>query len=147
MVCRSADSVFASRLSDFPTIRDLFYSYATCGGDFRTFSAFELLHEASAKKKFTVVIPSVAYAPYHYKLDRPGGKPLNSSASFEHSHFRDDSVPWEGILVEYLAQLAASEYPGLSNPDFSLTWTSASSRAQHSSSWTAAVSDVALQPW
>ena len=53
-------------------------------------------------------------------------------------------MPWEGLLIEYFAKLAASSYPGLSSPSWVLTWTSASSRAQHASSWTAAVNDVAL---
>ena len=81
---------------------------------------------------------------YHYKLDQPGGEPLTSSAPYELSHYRDDSVPWEGVLVDYFAKLAASSYTGLGSPKWVLTWTSASSRAQHTSSWTAAVNDVAL---
>ena len=88
---------------------------------------------------------------YHYKLDQPGGEPLTSSAPYELSHYRDDSVVWEGVLVdyfhkleEYFAKLAGSSYTGLGSPKWVLTWTSASSRAQHTSSWTAAVNDVAL---
>ena len=89
----------------------------------------------------------VRTARYHYKRDQPGGEPLASSAPYELSHYRDDSVPWEGILVQYFAKLAGSSYPALgSSPSWVLTWTSASSRAQHSSSWTAAVSGVPLQP-
>ena len=89
----------------------------------------------------------VRTARYHYKRDQPGGEPLASSAPYELSHYRDDSVPWEGILVQYFAKLAGSSYPALgSSPSWVLTWTSASSRAQYTSSWTAAVSGVPLQP-
>ena len=89
----------------------------------------------------------VRTARYHYKRDQPGGEPLASSAPYELSHYRDDSVPWEGILVQYFAKLAGSSYPVLgSSPSWVLTWTSASSRAQYTSSWTAAVSGVPLQP-
>ena len=89
----------------------------------------------------------VQFARYHFKRDQPGGAPLTSSAPYELSHYRDDSVPWEGILVQYFAKLAGSSYPVLgSSPSWVLTWTSASSRAQYTSSWTAAVSGVPLQP-
>ena len=128
----------------YPTISGLFYSYATCGGDHSAFTTFELLQQASNQHQLVVVIPSIAYSPYHYKRDQPGGAPLTSSAPYELSHYRDDSVPWEGILVEYFAKLAGSSYTGLGSPKWVLTWTSASSRAQHTSSWTAAVNDVAL---
>lgn len=47
----------------FPTIDGLFYSYATCGGSYTEFEAFQLIQEASEKHQLTVVIPSVAYAP------------------------------------------------------------------------------------
>ena len=88
----------------------------------------------------------VQFARYHFKRDQPGGAPLTSSAPYELSHYRDDSVPWEGVLVQFFAKLAERTYPGLGSPSWVLTWTSASSRAQHSSSWTAAVSRVPLQP-
>ena len=81
----------------------LFYSYATCGGDHSAFTSFEL---ASNQQQLVVVIPSIAYSPYHYKRDQPGGAPLTSSAPYELSHYRDDSVPWEGVLVQYFAKLA-----------------------------------------
>ena len=142
-LCRSS-SLRYQKSSYYPTISGLFYSYATCGGDHSAFESFERLQQASAQHQLTVVVPSVAYAPYHFKRDRPGGEPLTSSASYELSHYRDDSVPWEGLLIEYFAKLAASSYSGLSSPSWVLTWTSASSRAQHASSWTAAVNDVAL---
>ena len=95
----------------------------------------------------------IGTARYHFKRDLPGGEPLTSSAPYELSHYRDDSVVWEGVLVdyfhkleEYFAKLAdrVSSYTGVGSPKWLLTWTSASSRAQHSSSWTAAVNDVAL---
>jgi len=143
-VCRLSELRY-EKSSYFPTLSPrLFYSYATCGGDHAAFASFETLKAASNEHQLTVVLPSIAYFPYHYKLDQPGGEPLTSSAPYELSHYRDDSVPWEGVLVDYFAKLAASSYTGLGSPKWVLTWTSASSRAQHTSSWTAAVNDVAL---
>jgi len=142
-LCRSS-SLRYRKSGYYPTISGLFYSYATCGGDHSTFTSFELLQQASNQHQLVVVVPSIAYSPYHYKRDQPGGAPLTSSAPYELSHYRDDSVPWEGVLVQYFAKLAGSSYPGLGSPSWVLTWTSASSRAQHTSSWTAAVNDVAL---
>lgn len=143
-LCRSSEIRY-QKSGYYPTISGLFYSYATCGGDHSAFSSFERLQQASNQNQFTVVLPSIAYSPYHFKRDQPGGAPLTSSAPYEHSHNRDDSVPWEGILVKYFAKLAAGSYPGLGSPSWVLTWTSASSRAQHTSSWSAAVSRVPLQ--
>ena len=199
-VCRSS-SLRYEKSSYFPTLSPrLYYSYATCGGDYGAFSSFETLKAASNEHQLKVVLPSIAYFPwhsrpksgrlcetprppalavseapppagtsrshaaqghgrfhtarshlsrirtarYHYKRDQPGGDPLTSSAPFELTHYRDDSVRWEGILVEYFAKLASANFGGLGSPKWVLTWTSASSRAQHSSSWTAAVNDVAL---
>ena len=70
--------------------------------------------------------------------------PLTSAALAEHGHYRNDGVPWQGLLVQYLGALTGHETEGLGHPDFHLTWVSAASRALHSSAWTAAVNDVAL---
>ena len=66
--------------------------------------------QASNQQQLVVVIPSIAYSPYHYKRDQPGGAPLTSSAPYELSHYRDDSVPWEGVLVQYFAKLAGGSF-------------------------------------
>ena len=70
---------------------------------------------------------------------------MSDVALGEQTYFRDDSIPWEGILLEYFSELASSDaFPaGFGPTGWNFTWTSVSSRAAHSSSWTAAVADVA----
>ena len=66
---------------------------------------------------------------------------MSDVALGEQTYFRDDSIPWEGILLEYFSELASSDaFPADFGPTgWNFTWTSVSSRAAHSSSWTAAL--------
>ena len=141
-LCRTSQTLY-TRSYLFPSVEDLFYSYATCGGDAAPFAAFELIQEASHRQTLNLVVPSDRYTPYHYKEGALAQ--YEQAKSTELTHYRADDVPWEGILVQYIKLLAEHEHPGFSKPAFSLTWASVGSRVAHPASpWSAAVNDVAL---
>jgi len=139
IVCRTASTGYR-RSVYFPDVDGLFFSYATCGGDLTKFEAFELMSETASQSTISVVLPSATYLPYHFKQDA-SGDPV--SGDLVDPAYRDDEDPWCGILVEYVGLMSAHSYAGLAMPNFDLTWVSVASRAEHSSSWTAAVADVA----
>ena len=48
------------------------------------------------------MIPSVSYHPYHYKKDASIGSHF---ASHNEGAYRDDTIPFEGALVQYLDEV------------------------------------------
>ena len=68
------------------------------------------------------------------------------NATLGEPSYRDDAVPWDGVLLEYFSELSKlAAFPVDFTPGtFKFTWTSVASRAAYSSAWTAAVSDVGL---
>ena len=136
-LCRGSSTIY-ERSAYFPDVDNLFFSYQTCGGDGTDFASYERILEAATQtSQLTVVLPTDTYEPYHYKQGAAG-------EATEFSHYRNDAVPWEGILVEFLSKLADHPFPSALQPSFNLTWTSVASRTAHSSAWSAAVNDVAL---
>jgi len=83
---------------------------------------------------FRVGIPTMVY-PMHFKRDATGAVVLG----VEDPLYFDDSVPWEGIMIDYMdALLSVAPYAG-----FNYTFTTPVSRlAFPGSKWTATVFDV-----
>lgn len=139
--CRRATAVSPPRYTKsafFPSIPNLYFSYETCGGAREDWEAFEATLR-SAERTLITVVPSMAYAPYHYKLDPTTGDPFDSHSE---AVYQDDSNPFQGVLVEYLNALASVSYSSVAPRGFNMTWVSRPTRAAHGSSWTAAVADV-----
>ena len=124
----------------FSEVPGLFYSYATCGGDHREWDAQESVG-ALSQRTLTVTIPTITYYPYHHKVDATNTQPY---AAHNEAVYTDDTLPFEGIMMEYLDGLSKSSYGStrVGPAGFNFTWTSVSARSSHSSAWTAAVDDV-----
>jgi hypothetical protein len=123
----------------FPTVPDLYFSYATCGGARENWEAFQATLR-TAQRTLLTVVPSMAYDPYHFKVDPSSG---NAFASHNEPVYQDDTSPFQGVIVDYLNALASLSYSGASpTRGFNMTWVSRPTRAAHASSWTAAVADV-----
>ena len=79
-----------------------------------------------------VGLPAMDY-PMHYKRNATG----HVVTGIGELYF-DDSVPWEGSMIDYLdALLAISPFAG-----FNFTFASGYARVVHDSKWTATVHDV-----
>ena len=146
--CRVATQPFHKSAYFKSGTTNLFYSYSTCGGSNRPFEVHQFLQE-SALRVLTVVLPTSTYNPYHFKVDPATGLPADAGsltpAALEVLYRDDAGAPFDGVLVQYLKELASATHPDLGNgpQGFSFTWVSMPSRTLHSSRWTAAVADVA----
>jgi len=120
----------------------LYYSYGTCDMtmDEETEASLAFEHDANPittqaqGEVLTVGIPTMDY-PIHFKRDSTGALALGN----EDPLYYDDSVPWEGTMIEFLDEiLSVAPYAG-----FNYTFTSPMARlASPHSSWTATVYDV-----
>jgi hypothetical protein len=129
--CRGSTHVFAASTVD----ADAFYSYSTCNESGRAWWDYQAI-QAVEGRVLRVAIPSMDY-PMHFKRDPATGEVATGVGPL----YRDDSVPFEGSMIQYLdAVLQHSNLAG-----FNYTWASVGSRHAHpDSKWTAAVYDVAL---
>lgn len=112
----------------------LYYSYTACGGEDWT----DRLEREKTLGGATVLAatPQAYFPPYHYKRGPDGG--VLSAAGDE---YWNTSVPYEGVMVDYLRELQ-----DLSGGDFEVEWTHgsrASKRVHPSSAYTASVQDIA----
>ncbi|KAL1529028.1 hypothetical protein AB1Y20_010348 [Prymnesium parvum] len=129
----------------------LYYSYEACAQD----DDLQALLRARAAEEqwvsFTVLTPlagvalTVGFAalspPSHFKRDERGAVVATGHPRYEEI-YKDDSIPWEGISVEYFgALLAEANRLGL-NVSAAHTYVSGGARRRHANPWTAAVDDV-----
>jgi len=117
-----------------------FFSYRTCADDDTGDFALEYSKATTtipydgSGEMFRVGIPTMDY-PMHFKRDATGAVVLG----IEDPMYFDDSVPWEGIMIDYMdALLSVAPYAG-----FNYTFATPVSRlAFPGSKWTATVFDV-----
>ena len=135
----------------FPSLDgQLYYSYGTCGSDPRPYNAAISL-EAARGRVLKVSMPAM-YPPAHYKRNSEGAECSYADTShaahesgFDQSRLSecdrilyDDSVPWEGYVVDFLQAVAAE-----GGFTLHLALASTAARWEHpESEWTAAVRDV-----
>lgn len=119
---------------EFPAVDDrLFYSYDTCATGQHDIYGDSVSAALGAGRAVRVGFPFSLY-PLHYKR-LAGGEAYYGRGDV----YADDSIPWEGIFVDYVRALAAEAPWG--NLSFHGTSTGAQ-LAVPNSSWTAAVHDV-----
>ena len=112
----------------------LYYSYTVCGEEDWTDG-----HERQKTLGGATILattPQAYFPPYHYKRG-PDGEVLSAAGE----EYWNTSVPYEGVMVDYLRELQ-----DLSDGDFEIEWTHgsrASKRVHPSSAYTASVQDIA----
>ena len=116
----------------------LFYSYDTCSSDNEEAAVNSFLESVGRKSSSTlknvtlrVGIP-YSYLPFHGRANE----------MVEDELYEDDSVPFQGIIVDYMSEMERNALAMGDHLHFSFTWTSRGSRSKMSSRWTATVSDV-----
>ena len=109
----------------------LYYSYATCGSSSNNYVGF-LSTESIKGKALTVTMPAY-WSPAHYKLTADGADMAGDA------EYYDDSVPWQGWIIDYLNAIV-----GISNMGgLNFTYRSGGADvAATGSAWSAAVHDV-----
>ena len=80
---------------------DLFYSYSTCGTDASSWISFNT-QAAVAGQTLRVAVPTLDY-PLHFKRDAEGNIVTGIGPLY-----RDDSVPWEGSMINYLSDMVGT---------------------------------------
>ena len=137
--CRRSD-LSMSGANSWEDITPYFFSYGTCAADDTVDFALEYSKATTtipydgSGEVFRVGIPTMVW-PMHFKRDATGAVVLG----VEDPLYFDDSVPWEGIMIDYMdALLSVAPYAG-----FNYTFTTPVSRlAFPESKWTATVFDV-----
>jgi len=118
----------------FPTASPLlFFSYGTCGSSVSPYYADRTVATVEPGSTLEIVLPMMTH-PRHFKRYPDGTVAIGAGPLY-----RNDSVPWEGSMIEY-AQALRNTTPYAA---FKFTHTSLYSMARYGSSWTAAVNDVA----
>jgi hypothetical protein len=127
----SSELLFQSDLFTESLGQKLFYSYSTCNASDSWHSCRST--EVLDGRSISVTIPEV-WAPAHYKLAADGNIALSTG-----SEYFDDSIPWQGWVVDYLDAILE-----ISNiKSFNYTHRSGGSEvAVTSSIYTGAVHDV-----
>jgi hypothetical protein len=89
------------RSENFPS-RGLFFSYRTCGSGSEFFSEHNprSLRGVEPYKRLTVAIPAMDF-PMHFKRDPTTGAVATGTGPL----YLDDSVPWEGSMINFLEGL------------------------------------------
>ncbi len=136
------DIIKSSYFSDQP---DIFWSYSTCNTtDYESYFWQEYL-ESSAKNvsliggiDLTAIIPDYLYPSLNKQL--PDGTVLNHHYEQGDEYF-DDSIPFGGIYIDYMKELAALSNGDIQNVTFTHT-SKASLKRYPASSFSAAVRDV-----
>ena len=119
----------------------IFYSFGTCSDGIPTtgeslayLAATDSIATIGAGQMLQVAIPTMDF-PIHFKRDASGAVVLG----VEDDLYYDDSVPWEGSMINYMdAILSIAPYAA-----FNYTYTTPTSRVVFpDSKWTATVHDV-----
>ena len=119
----------------------IFFSYGTCMapgttydiGAYLTYSTSARFHHALNDKHLRVVIPTMDY-PTHFKRHPATSQIVVGAGQL----YQNDSVPFEGSMIDYLDALFATANAA----SVSYTWSSNFARKQSSSAHTAAVIEV-----
>ena len=130
----STERIHRSTYFPHETGIDLFYSYTTCDPSFDDWTRVEQKHTLGGVT-ILATVPGAYFPPYTYKRDFNGE--ILTDAGDE---YYDDSVPFEGVLIDYLSRLQK-----LSGGDFNITYVhgSRASKLVHpTSAYTAAVQDI-----
>ena len=140
--CHNADTSVAYAKSVYAG-REHFWSYETCGAPLTYWSVVEtdtsfnrILSSSLEGATLTIALPSVAYYPTHFKRDSVTGEALTENLD---EYLIDDSIPWEGALIDYLNAVLS----GSNMEAFHYTFTSRGARGEFASAWTALVGEVA----
>lgn len=135
--CRRSDKDVQGTLA-FPALAgSLFFSYGTCGTATEDVLSYttdqEPITDIGNGQVVAVGIPAMDY-PMHYKRDANG-----SVVTGIGELYFDDSVPWEGSMIDFMnAVQSTSVFAG-----FNYTYSSNGARlTKPSSKWTAVVYDV-----
>lgn len=113
---------------------DLFWSYTVCDG-LDDWDSTSVQKQTLGGVTILATTPQAYFPPYHYKRNEAG-----EVLSEPGEEYWNNSVPFEGAMVDYLYQLQT-----LSDGDFDVEWTfgSRASKLTHpSSAYTASVQDV-----
>jgi ABC-type amino acid transport substrate-binding protein len=135
-VCRSSDKTMYRSTYLEPT--PLFWSYDACSlgsTDAALDSFLESLGKSTTaavrNRTLKVGIP-MSYAPWHAKVGQ----------RVEDEFYEDDTLPYEGLVIDYMSHLRSQASLLGDSLEFEYTWISRGSRSQKSSRWTASVLDV-----
>jgi len=138
----SSQEVFASGYfssSNDATHNSLFYSYTTCNSSAQDWLDYQdatarLDNDVLGGASLYVTVPAFYQTPYYYKTNNTGGTERGDE-------YYNDSVPFEGLYMDYMQDLMRISDGDIKNITY--THTSKSSIQRHpSSTFTAAVQDI-----
>lgn len=140
--CRATSDVSFARSVLFHD-SGLSYSYEACGGDVYSYADVARYLRTKAKGGITLkaALPTVTQFPAHFKRHAQTREPLSNAegAAVLESYLRNDSIPWEGAVVDYLTDvLRGSTFDAIH-----FTSVSSGTRKLFDSSWTSLVAEVA----
>jgi len=117
--------------SDSFSKSNLFYSYSTCNSTAHSWRSFQTT-QSIEDKLVQVTIPELWYPAIYKETEDKNMTPSSSIALY-----RNDSIPWKGLVIDYLNAIGK-----MSNTTFNFTHRSGGADKISTNTYTAAVYDV-----